>query len=598
MSAHIRASALATVIVAGLASAPATAPRPGTARGAVFDGEPVGPTNVLLLMADDLGIDALGVYGIGEDPPPTPNLELLARSGVVFRNAWAQPTCSPTRAAVQTGRFGFRTSIGYVISSLSGGPALPMDEVLLPEMLDLGTGARYAHAAFGKWHLGTSQVGGPLAPNFAGYAHFAGSLEGQIADYWDWDKVVDGTTTHVRRYNTSETVDDALAWIQGHEGPWFCSIAFQAPHAPFHRPPAELHTRALPLSDPSPWCGAAGGDPRPFVDAAIEALDSEIGRLIAGIPAGVRARTTVIFLGDNGTDSCVTRPPVPYNRAKGSLYEGGVRVPLLVAGARVLRTGDCRALVQATDVFATVAELAGVDLAATLPDVPIDSVSLVPYLTSPRRPSLRRWLYSEVFTPNGPGNPHPLPPCPDEPVCQVDLGLDGPGSVELAICGAPLYGRSGANSVPVRLTGAPPGAQCTLFIGTNSPAFRPELGGWTISNPPSAAQTFQASAAGVVERSIWTGGTSRELHYQFVVADPAEPLGWAISNAVRITPLWTDMQAVRGARYKLLRFDPCREELYDLARDPLEQVNLLAAPLMPAVRVAYDALVQQLETLR
>ena len=106
--------------------------------GARADDPP--PGNVLILVADDFGLDQMRVYGVASNPPPTPNLDLLAASGVVFRNVWSQPTCSPTRATLQTGRYGFRTGIGATIDPFTGGPALPLSEVTLPEMLDLGTG--------------------------------------------------------------------------------------------------------------------------------------------------------------------------------------------------------------------------------------------------------------------------------------------------------------------------------------------------------------------------------------------------------------------------------------------------------------------------
>src|SRR5262245_32585079 len=113
---------------------------------------PHGPGNVLILVADDLGIDQLACYGVGSDPAPTPTLDMMAASGVRFRNVWSQPTCSPTRATIQTGRYAFRTTIGTVISAFSNAPALPVSEVTLPEMLDLGTAGAYTHAAIGKWH--------------------------------------------------------------------------------------------------------------------------------------------------------------------------------------------------------------------------------------------------------------------------------------------------------------------------------------------------------------------------------------------------------------------------------------------------------------
>ena len=91
--------------------------------------------NVLILVADDLGIDSVAAYGVSEDLPSTPVISALAADGVLFRNMWSNPVCSPTRGALQTGRHGFRTGIG--IGVFEGGWALQTSEVTLPEMLDL-----------------------------------------------------------------------------------------------------------------------------------------------------------------------------------------------------------------------------------------------------------------------------------------------------------------------------------------------------------------------------------------------------------------------------------------------------------------------------
>src|SRR5262249_8385783 len=155
-----------------------------------------------------------------------------------------------------------------------------------------------------------------------------------------------------------------------------------------------------------------GNDPRPYFKATVEALDTEIGRLLAGIAAPERARTTVLFLGDNGTDSCVQQPP--FWNAKGTLYEGGIHVPLIASGYAVPARAECASPVNACAVFATVAELAGVDLRATVPGLTLDSVSLVPCFGAPDF-APRRFAYAETFTPNGPGNPAPLPDCPGSP---------------------------------------------------------------------------------------------------------------------------------------------------------------------------------------
>ncbi|HEX6885602.1 MAG TPA: sulfatase-like hydrolase/transferase [Planctomycetota bacterium] len=564
-----------------------------TLPGLALQAEPSG--NVLILVADDLGLDQLGLYG-WPDAAPTPNLAALAAGGVLFWNAWAHPTCSPTRATLQTGRHAFRTGIGAVIPAHAGGPGLPLDEVTLPELLDLGTGGAYAHAAIGKWHLGTSQVGGDLAPNQAGYAHFAGSLEGQIERYDHWRRVEDGVAAYTSRYATSVCVDDALTWIHAQTRPWLCVVSFQAPHAPFHRPPAGLHTQALPAADPRENCGDAGGDPRPFMRAAVQALDTEIGRLLAGLPSGQREGTTVFFLGDNGSESCIARPPTT-NRAKGTLYESGVRVPFLAAGRGVTARGTSTALVGVIDLFATVAELAGIDLAATLPGHVLDSVSLVPCLAD-RTARVRSHLYAEAFAPIGPGTPQLLPPCPPGGLCQPSLGLDGPGAAVLTACGPPLYGRGGIHEVAWQLSGAPPDAPAWLLIGPFTPAWVPQLGAVLASSVPERVLAYRTGPDGTLARTLWTASGASQRHYQMVVADPAQPRGYAVTDALRMHFLASDQRAVRGTRYKLIRQDPCHEELYDLALDPYEQTNLLAAPLTPAARAAHDGLSAILMALR
>lgn len=351
--------------------------------------------NVLVIVADDLGLDAVGVYGVGRDAPSTPNIDQLAATGMRFTNAWSYPLCSPTRATIQTGRYGFRTGVGAIVWPDTA--PLPLEEVTLPELLDLGTGGGYAHAAFGKWHLGNDLVGGALAPSLAGYGHFSGTLAG-VDDYTRWMHVEDGQTFERTGYLTTATADDALDWIQAASGPWFCYVAFFAPHAPLHAPPPELHDVELPPAEVDPV-----HVPRPYFKAMVEALDAEIGRLLAGL-TGQLDETHVVFLGDNGTHGGWTTAPYEMLKAKSTLYQGGVHVPLIVRGPLVEQGGSvCGALVHSVDLFATVAELAGVDYSA-FPTIGQDSVSFVPYLRQPGIASIRRTSYAEYFRPNGFGD--------------------------------------------------------------------------------------------------------------------------------------------------------------------------------------------------
>jgi arylsulfatase A-like enzyme len=364
-----------------------------------------------VLVADDVGVDSLPAYELGSELPSTPNIDLLVASGVRFQNAWSNPVCSPTRAAILTGRYGFRTGIGHVVGAF----ALSTKEVTLPEALDL-QGSGYAHAAIGKWHLG-NDVNGPLDPNLAGFSFFAGTLfnvtQGQ--GYFNWTQVQNGEAFAASGYVTAREAQDAIDWIGTAPEPWFCYVAFQAAHDPFHAPPF------VPYGIDLSGAGDPKTNPRPFYNAMIEAMDHEIGRIVQSLGTKL-ADTTVLFVGDNGTPAKATVAPFLPSHAKGTLFQGGIRVPLIVAGAGVAAKGErCSALVDTTDLFATVLDLAGAKpLPVKSPSGPAggpagafqpglglptavvgDSVSLVPYLTDPDLPSIRTFAFAESFRPLG-----------------------------------------------------------------------------------------------------------------------------------------------------------------------------------------------------
>lgn len=360
---------------------------------------PAAAQNVMLLIGDDMGLDRVGAYGAHPDAGPTPVLDLMAEHGVLFRNCWSNPVCSPTRATMLTGRYGFRTGIGNSVKYTDPDSfPLPYAETTLPEILP----RHYSSGAVGKWHLGNEAVGGLLHPLLTGFDTHRGAIanlpsaDGEDA-YFEWEKSVDGLASTSFVYATTDTVDDALALTEELPEPWFLWVAFNAPHTPYHKPPPELHTLTLPQAP-------ADFSPALHHRAMTQAMDAEIGRLVSGMRPSVLADTTLIFVGDNGTPGNATTLPFFPTHAKGTVYDGGVHVPLLVVGPDVRAPGsECTALVNTTDLFATVAELTG----ATIP-VRTDSVSIVPYLRDPTRPGLRRWIYAERFKPNGfgPFNEH------------------------------------------------------------------------------------------------------------------------------------------------------------------------------------------------
>jgi arylsulfatase B len=197
-------------------------------------------------------------------------------------------------------------------------------------------------------------------------------------------------------YATTDTTNDALAWINARgSNPWFAWVAYNAPHSPFHKPPSDLHTYDTEVSG---WNTLPiGANQRTHFNAAIEALDTEIGRLLSSMTPTVLANTWVIFVGDNGSPPQVVQDPFGSTHAKNTLYEGGVRVPLLISGPGVVSPDrESSDLVHAVDLYSTILEMAGIDVAATQPAVkPIDSESLMPQLFN--QPVAARGILSESF---------------------------------------------------------------------------------------------------------------------------------------------------------------------------------------------------------
>ena len=351
--------------------------------------------NILLVIADDYGADGSSLYnstGNGASLPPTPTIAALARRGVVFRNAWACPECSPSRAAMLTGRYPFRTGIGGAVGM--GVPALSASEFTLPEAFSSNPSLGYHLAQFGKWHLGTG-ANSPNSPRtLGGWTNYAGSLLGQLgtdtAAYNDWTKSVNGTSTaSYTNYATTDLVNDAMSWI-GARGtnPWFCWVAFNAPHTPLHVPPLHLA--------PGYATNTGVSANRRQFEAMTEAMDTEFARLLTAVDTN---NTHIIFLGDNGTLNSQLQPPYPSGRGKSTLYEGGIRVPLVIAGPGVVNLGRTNNTpVHLVDLFSTIMELAGMNTATTLTNTTnaIDSRSLLPVLQN--QPEVARYNFSEFYS--------------------------------------------------------------------------------------------------------------------------------------------------------------------------------------------------------
>lgn len=352
---------------------------------------PAQHANVLVIVADDFGVDCVAAYQEGQDLPSTPHLDALCARGVLFRNAYAYPSCSPTRAAILTGRHPCRTMVGrWIYHENNSNPTIGTvqeREHTLPELINRA-GAGYAHASIGKWHMHDATLGLDAPRTLGGYTDFVGALAAQLPSYYAWPRIDNGVQQTCTAYATTQTTDDAIAWISARTSPWFCHLAYHAPHAPLHVPPTTLQSRNLSTSS----------SPRELYLAAIEAMDTEIGRLFATLGPTVMANTNVIFLGDNGTLQGMAVPPFLPHRAKTTPYEGGINVPLVCAGPAVNGGGrQVQALACAVDLFSTVLELTSSQSA--LPTwLKVDGISLVPYLHNPQQAPLRTFAYSEEFT--------------------------------------------------------------------------------------------------------------------------------------------------------------------------------------------------------
>jgi arylsulfatase A-like enzyme len=348
------------------------------------------PRSFIVIVADDVGTDKVGVYGESPKAPPTPNIDALGASGVWFRNAYVSPVCSSSRALLLTGRYGRRTGLGGIIEG-GGDYELPLSEVTLPEALDRGPGD-WSSGAFGKWHLsGLNTPNAYRHPQLQGFDRARGSLSNVAnnqlvpgATYSRWEKNVDGRPEVSTTYATTDTTDEAITALQELRAPYFLWVAYNAAHEPFHWPPATTSEK--------------GRGPAAQHDALVTSLDREVGRLLRALTDEQRATTTIVFISDNGTPGDAVRAPFDPDHAKGTLYEGGTNVPLIVAGAGVTGRGESDALVHGVDLLPTVLDLAGVSADGLV----LDGVSFAPLLANPRGPSVRQFVFTERFRPNGP----------------------------------------------------------------------------------------------------------------------------------------------------------------------------------------------------
>ncbi len=348
--------------------------------------------NIVVFFLDDVGYADLRIDGALD--ARTPNLDRLAREGVRLTECYAAaPVCTPTRAAFMTGRYQQRVGLETVITHALGNAetGLAPTEPTLPRYLH---DAGYATGLFGKWHLGSRPE---FRPNRHGFDEFFGFLGGAV-DYYSHrgedgkpDLYENDRPVELKAYLTDEITARTISFIERHAGePFFVDVAYNATHWPFH-PPDLATPPPQPPGEPaqvvSAW--AADGTRADYV-RMLERADEGIGRILATIDRlGLRRDTLVIFTSDNGGEWLSHMGPL-FHR-KGTLWEGGIRVPCVfrwpaqLAGKRVSSQPAIT-----MDLTATILAAAG---AAVRTDKPLDGIDLMPILRKGGRPVERTFYW-------------------------------------------------------------------------------------------------------------------------------------------------------------------------------------------------------------
>jgi arylsulfatase A-like enzyme len=403
------------------------------------------PPNILLIIADDIGLDMTttmvpglvdglarqygpagfrntGAPTIQGHPASVPNLDRLARQGITFPNVWAQPFCSPTRASILTGLSAAKANVINYTDPLS-----PGFTSFVQKLRDEGG---YSTGLFGKWHLAgmpAAQNSFPgMKPKQAGFDLFKGSMAAAIRTYWDWDYMEQDATTPADKWRTGKApqkslpgiapttysgvvqVADALDWIGERERsapgkPWFAWVAFNLAHATAQQQPSAMMVPNADTLDAvsaaemkacngtfgTQNTGTCSGEA--LMRAMTNSMDTLIGRLLAEVDR-LDPDTVVIYIADNGTPM-YARPNLDFidnlyitrkGRGKGTAYESGARVPLVLRGPGITGNRVSNEYLHAADLFPTILSVAGLAVPTKVSNADgsgahdVDGVSVMP----------------------------------------------------------------------------------------------------------------------------------------------------------------------------------------------------------------------------
>lgn len=330
--------------------------------------------NIIFIVADDLGWKDVGFHG---SDIKTPNLDDLAAKGANLAQHYAMPMCTPSRAALMTGRYPMRYGLQIGVIPGAGTYSLAMDEFLLPQMLK---DAGYKTYMSGKWHLGHAKK--EFWPNHRGFDSFYGATVGEIDHFEhashgvaDWYR--DDNALKEEGFDSSLFGAEAVRMINAHDpkDPLFLYLAFTAPHTPFQAP-QEYLDRYPSIADAN----------RKTYAAMVSVIDDEVGKVVQALDKkGMRDNTLIVFVSDNGgvksslfsgdtkVEGGLPADNGPYREGKGTVYEGGTRVVALANWPGRVKPGVVDEMIHMVDWYPTIAKLVG---GSTSKSKPLDGMDV------------------------------------------------------------------------------------------------------------------------------------------------------------------------------------------------------------------------------
>lgn len=360
----------------------------GTCFAVNFSFAQINKPNVIYIMTDDLGYGDLGVHG--QKQFSTPNIDKLAAEGIRFTNAYAAHSlCTPTRAAFMTGRYPARTTVG-LIEPLTGSPkdsayGLSKND---PSIASIMKANGYTTMLVGKWHLGFKKE---FSPNENGFDYFFGFHSGAI-DYISHvengnkpDLFENDSLIEVNGYMTDMLASKAASLIsKKHTAPFFLVLNFNAPHWPWQAPTSRPYQDTMDFR--------VGGSKEIYMEM-MRSLDNAIGTVMQALEqSGLAKETLVIFTNDNGGERFSNNGV--FSNSKGSLWEGGIRVPAFVRWPGKIKPGTSTSQMAITmDWSATILAAAGASIPGS---ATLDGIDLLP-ICKGERDQVERTFFWRTF---------------------------------------------------------------------------------------------------------------------------------------------------------------------------------------------------------